>query len=260
VISVRLKFVTTTGIRAEEKSMTEQEWLDCTEAHPMLEFLLKRRSGTATEMRKVAGAAMRRRSGRDRKFRLFACGWTRHFWDSIEDRRLQDALNTTEDYADGIANGKAFKAAKRQARAVLSEAMAGEGQDGWKTHIASFVSEVMSLRFLPGWNPTKDMETGTRDQETERHSQELGRYQCGLLCCIFGNPFRPITLDPSWLTPRVVSLAQEIYDNRAFDRLPLLADALEQGGCKNTGILNHCRGPEPHVRGCWVVDLLLGRG
>lgn len=76
---------------------------------------------------------------------------------------------------------------------------------------------------------------------------------------IFGNPFRPVTLDPSSLTPTVVQLAQTIYNDRTFDRLPTLADALVQAGCDNDELLGHCRGPGPHVRGCWVVDLVLGK-
>ena len=76
---------------------------------------------------------------------------------------------------------------------------------------------------------------------------------------VFGNPFRPVTTDPSWLTETVVSLATGIYAERAFDRMPILADALEEAGCDHTDILTHCRGDGPHVRGCWVVDLLLGK-
>ena len=75
----------------------------------------------------------------------------------------------------------------------------------------------------------------------------------------FGNPFRPVTIDQAWLTPNVAALARKIYDDRAFDRLPGLADALEETGCTDADILAHCRGPGPHVRGCWVVDLLLGK-
>jgi hypothetical protein len=75
---------------------------------------------------------------------------------------------------------------------------------------------------------------------------------------IFGNPFRPIALDPRWLTASVVDLARAVYDERAFERMPILADALMDGGCDNDDIFNHCRGGGPHVRGCWVVDLLLG--
>jgi hypothetical protein len=77
---------------------------------------------------------------------------------------------------------------------------------------------------------------------------------------IFGNPFRPVTLDPSWLTSDVVALARGIYDERAFDRMPILADALQDAGCDSEDVLNHCRDEKgTHVRGCWVVDLLLGK-
>ena len=80
-----------------------------------------------------------------------------------------------------------------------------------------------------------------------------------LLRDIFGNPFRPVAADPKWLTSAVVGLAQAIYEERAFDRMPILADALEEAGCDNADVLNHCRQPGEHVRGCWVVDLVLGK-
>ncbi|OWK37906.1 hypothetical protein [Fimbriiglobus ruber] len=80
-----------------------------------------------------------------------------------------------------------------------------------------------------------------------------------LLRDIFGTPFRPVTLIPAWLTPTVVALTTGIYTDRAFDRLPILADALQDAGCDNDDILAHCRGDGPHVRGCWVVDALLAK-
>ena len=87
--------------------------------------------------------------------------------------------------------------------------------------------------------------------------------QCSLLRDIFGNPFRPPpAMAFSWLSwndDTILKLAQAIYDDRVFDRLPILADALEEAGCTNADILNHCRQPGEHVRGCWVVDLLLGK-
>jgi hypothetical protein len=83
---------------------------------------------------------------------------------------------------------------------------------------------------------------------------------------IMGNPFRPVTLDPAWQTSTVVALARAAYDNRSVPagtlepaRLGVLADALEEAGCDNNDILNHCRKPGVHVPGCWVVDLLLGK-
>ena len=85
------------------------------------------------------------------------------------------------------------------------------------------------------------------------------RTQVGLLRCIFGNPFRPVAVDPAWRTTTVVQLAQGVYNDRAFDWLAILADALEEAGCTNADILGHLRGPGPHVRGCWVVDLVLGK-
>jgi hypothetical protein len=83
--------------------------------------------------------------------------------------------------------------------------------------------------------------------------------QADLLREIFGNPFRPVAFDPRWRTADVVALAQAIYDDRAFDRMPILADALLDAGCDDEQVIGHCRGDGPHVRGCWVVDLVLGK-
>ena len=83
--------------------------------------------------------------------------------------------------------------------------------------------------------------------------------ECDILRDTFGNPFRPVALDASWLTSTVVALAEGIYAGRAFDRLPILADALQDAGCDDEQVLTHCRGAGVHVRGCWVVDLLSGR-
>lgn len=77
--------------------------------------------------------------------------------------------------------------------------------------------------------------------------------------CVFRVPFRSVAFDPAWLTSTAVGIAQGIYDDRAFDRMPILADALQDAGCENADILGHCRGEGPHVRGCWVVDLVLGK-
>jgi hypothetical protein len=80
-----------------------------------------------------------------------------------------------------------------------------------------------------------------------------------LLRDIVGNPFRPVVLDSHWRTANVIGLAQSIYAERAFDLMPILADALEDAGCDNTDILIHCRQAGKHMRGCWVVDLALGK-
>ena len=75
---------------------------------------------------------------------------------------------------------------------------------------------------------------------------------------MFGNPFRPVTFAPKWRTDTAIALAQTMYDARDFAALPILADALQDAGCDDSDILDHCRGPGPHVRGCWVVDVVLG--
>ena len=70
-----------------------------------------------------------------------------------------------------------------------------------------------------------------------------------LLRCVFGNPFRPVIADPSWLTSTVVALARQMYESRDFSAMPILADALMDAGCGNAEVLDHCRGEGPHVRG-----------
>jgi hypothetical protein len=81
----------------------------------------------------------------------------------------------------------------------------------------------------------------------------------GLLCELLGNPFHPAPVDTAWSTPTVIALAQVIYRDRAFDRLPILADALEDAGCTDRTILDHLRGPGTHVRGCFALDLVLDK-
>jgi hypothetical protein len=83
--------------------------------------------------------------------------------------------------------------------------------------------------------------------------------QCDFVRDIFGNPFRTVGLDPSWVTSTVVSLARRMYESRDFSAMPILADALQDAGCDSAEVLDHCRGEGPHVRGCWVVDLVLGK-
>ena len=81
-----------------------------------------------------------------------------------------------------------------------------------------------------------------------------------LLRCIFGDPFPPVvTFDPRWLNPDVVKLAEGIYEERAFDQMPILGDALEEAGCHDPEILEHCRSADEHLRGCWALDLVLGK-
>jgi hypothetical protein len=101
-------------------------------------------------------------------------------------------------------------------------------------------------------------------EEVARHRLPNITQNCpeDLIREVLDNPFRPVQIERAWLSwnnDTVPKLAQTLYDERAFDRLPILADALEEAGCTDIAILEHCRGPGPHVRGCWVVDVLLGK-
>jgi hypothetical protein len=83
-----------------------------------------------------------------------------------------------------------------------------------------------------------------------------------LLRDVIGDPFRPVAIEPHWLTWQdraVVKMAGAIYEARSFDELPILADALEEAGCTDAGILSHCRNRGEHARGCHVLDSLLGK-
>lgn len=83
---------------------------------------------------------------------------------------------------------------------------------------------------------------------------------CDLFRCVCGNPLLPVVLDPRWLTSDVLALAEGVSSEQAFDRMPILADALQDAHCDHAGILGHCRSGGPHARGCWVVDLIRARG
>jgi hypothetical protein len=82
---------------------------------------------------------------------------------------------------------------------------------------------------------------------------------CNMVRCIFGNPFRSIDVDSRWRTSTVVDLATAIYEERQFQNLPILADALMDAGCDSQELIKHCRDDGPHVLGCWPVDLILGK-
>jgi hypothetical protein len=119
------------------------------------------------------------------------------------------------------------------------------------------VSEAASLVALKGISLVLAAATQARIAVETR--DEPQRDQASLFRDIFGNPFRPVAFDPEWQTTTALALARGIYDDRAFDRLPILADALQDAGCDSDDLLNHLRGPGPHVRGCWALDLVLGK-
>jgi hypothetical protein len=184
----------------------------------------------------------------DRKRRLFLCACCRRLWDQLPDPRSRAAVEAAERFADGLAGSAELRRAADGARAV-GRAGAAPGDVSWlAVEAANLGTSSFSLL----------------DAVRKRHPPpELeGVALTPLLRDLFGNPFRPVSVDPAWLaweggTAR--RLAEGVYQDQAFDRLPVLADALEEAGCADEQILGHCRGPGPHARGCWLLDLLLGK-
>jgi len=206
--------------------MTEEQWLAYEGPGEMILYLQGR--------------------GSERKLRLFACACCRYLWESLKSKRSRRAVEAAERYAEGLipraemrraawAASAAFKAAGGRAPEAAAEgvARAAAGTDAWGAAVHA-----------SGWAS----QAGLR-----------GGIQPKILRCIFGNPFRPVVVDPAWRTPHVLALARTIYDEKCFDDLPILADALEEAGCTDAETLAHCRGLGPHVRGCWVVDFILGK-
>jgi hypothetical protein len=187
---------------------------------------------------------------RHRKTRLFAVACCRLIWHLLTDQRSREAVEVAERYADGRASDEDLHRAAVAALAAHEEAFKAKGKEGacgeWA---APHAADPFAFRAATNASWMAAVA-----------AQGLRHVQADLVRDIVGNPFRPAKLNWSWLTPDALALARTIYDDRAFDRLPILADALEEAGCTDADLLAHCRGLGPHARGCWAVDLLLGRG
>jgi hypothetical protein len=140
-------------------------------------------------------------------------------------------------------------------RHAAHAAQACVGTSIWHAAVTGADAAAMAT----GWaRQLAEGEGVSRAYEQGKRTEELA--QALLLRDIVPDPFRPVSLEQRWLTSTVVALAGGIYDEKAFDRLPILADGLQDAGCEDESVLGHCRGDGPHVRGCWVVDQVLGRG
>jgi hypothetical protein len=176
----------------------------------------------------------------------------------IHNEKCRQAVVVAESFADGLKSGPALNEAYNEAANVaISAASKAATSSAESPFRVSEAVDVSTGCFDAVLIPSVDTVISANEIESAWASH--AGQQAKLLRDIFGNPFRPVVADPSWLTPTVHDLAAAIYADRAFDRLPILADALEEAGCDNTDVLGHCRGPGPHVRGCWVVDLILGK-
>ena len=211
--------------------MTETEWLECKDPQKMLEFTRCKVS--------------------ERKLRLYACVCVSEYIRFMspphsDTGSLAAALELSERFAEGQVNRDEWWKGTRE-RFHFSP---------WKAVDAysEAVNAIQTAAGVAGWHETRCF---CKEQERDELKQ-----LAAFLRCIVGNPFTPTRLDPArlvWNSGTVVKIAQAIYEERRFADIPVLADALEEVGCDNTEILDHCRGPGPHVRGCWVVDLLLAK-
>ncbi len=226
--------------------MTESEWLTGIDPEAMLEFLPQESSA--------------------RKFRLFAvaCCWDRKhpLW---EGPASLTAVAVAERFADGLATAEELTEVQTtvydQVRFQLEAGEPVWDPTYWLTAPDTHLhTDVRTCAFYSA-NRGAGVPFDSMDYDiiaADLNATEKV-FQCNLLACIFGNPFRPVAFAESWRTETAVALAAGIYADRAFDRLPILADALEEAGCDDADVLTHCRDTGPHARGCGVVDGVLGK-
>ncbi len=246
--------------------MTEAEWLACTHPRVMLGWLNNRSP--------------------ERKRRLFACACCNKVRRLMSDDGSWNAVLAAERYADGsataeelteaadVANGnmqgadnriqrRADEAAYQSAVILADElfllnltwASAALALEGHALETSSGLSAEDTEEMLSSWAEA----WGGSGEPMGWTDPDPAAEMVNLLRDIFGNPFRPIAFSSSWRTSTILTLAAQMYESRHFSAMPILADALQDAGCDSTDILDHCRGEGPHVRGCWVVDLVLGK-
>ncbi|HEY1187994.1 MAG TPA: hypothetical protein VGE74_10070 [Gemmata sp.] len=228
--------------------MNKRQWFASTDPEVLLRFL-KDRAG-------------------ERKLRLFAVACGRRFWSHLfRDASCLRAVETAERFADGGATVRECRIARATtggpgeaehygplfllrelARAAVKSDAYGAALDAAR--------RAIDVAGTIGTAPVAESNGGT-----DRAAQQRERvHQIASLRCIFGNPFRPTSVEPDWLTSDVLALARGIDTERAFERAPILADALQDAGCTNEDLLKHLRCDTEHVRGCWALDLVPARG
>jgi hypothetical protein len=228
--------------------MTEAEWLACDDPGPLLEL-------------RWDGAS-------ERQVVLLAAICCRKLWHLLSDQRCQLAIDTAERYAEGTATVFEQWAAADEARAAdVARAVGGfptyelvSLPEDWEAARAVGVLD-MAATIVAAHQPGD----GSHEAWAVRQLAER-KHQADLARDILGNPFRPAVLGPTYRTAVALSLAQAAYEHRALPsglldpaRLAVLSDALEEAGCTEADILTHLRSPGPHVRGCWALDLVLGK-
>ena len=205
--------------------MTADEWDQCRQFQSMFRAIRGIKSGLKPRTRV-------------RKYRLFGSACLRSVWDKLPENCFRTAVATAEELADSNCTEREVEWAKSGVANTMHW-LESEFADPCLTLLGKQATR-MAWMFEYSW-PFQNF------------------VSVGFLRDVFGNPFRKVMFDPRWRSESAVSLARAAYESRNFTLLPVLADALEEAGCDHPDILTHCRGPGPHVRGCWVVDLVLGK-
>ena len=224
--------------------MTEDEWLRCTDPEPMLDHLYT--SEPSRKMQLIAAACLRRIE------HLLTDEGCRGAILAIECEAMDDAdFRKAYDAAYGGWDRMASAAYDGNYSTALLRAMSSAGLAAWHAidgdmqcvgEVADSVAAFAAPDKTPQWFAARQAESTT---------------QSSIIREIMGNPFRSIAFSPTWRTSEVVAIARRAYENREFSSMPRLGSALAAVGCNNSHILEHCQQTSKHVRGCWVIDLVL---
>jgi hypothetical protein len=221
--------------------MTEEEWLGATSPGTVLD-------GVRRRARFRAGVA-------GRKARLAACETLRLIIPQLGNPTWLAPIELTERYIEGHATLAQIEAALDSAEAVALSPMRTT-RDALR--LLTKPDPFAAANDAP-WVAENFLRPPHPDPVRAARDPQLQAAMVAILRDIFGNPFRPVEFSPDWRTSTAVALARGMYESREFSVMPILADALQDAGCDSDDILDHCREPQAtHVRGCWVVDLVLG--
>jgi hypothetical protein len=242
----------------ELEQFTEQDWLVSTEPHITLELAFVTTEDPPSKRMLLPS---------NRKLRLFSCACCRRIWHLLSTDWAKACVLLAEAYCDGLVGESELKAAFSKApesllrlggwhvgRVAEAAGATGEARTVWALVAARDVSAP------DGGMNKEELPQQTRRNCCPEESDPVERAaQAAMLRDVYGNPFRLTSFDPVWRTRTVLALAQVMYDSRDFSPMPIFSDVLIEAGCEDEAIIAHCRRSEPHVRGCWVVDLVLGK-
>jgi len=198
-----------------------------------------------------------------RRWDLFAIACLRRFVPRITEESLSEYFDLYERAVDGLATHADVEAVWHRCLSALQDldpqppfvafvpAISGDPVDMDLEELTYACASLAEAEAAMSPESTAMQTAMALDNEHRRWTS--------IRLDIFGNPFRPVAFDPSWRTSTAVAIARGMYDSRDFSAMPILADALQDAGCEHADILDHCRSPGPHVKGCWVVDLVLGK-